>query len=40
MPTAPPSPTTMASSFESLNPATGQLVGRFPLDGPAEVGLP
>jgi acyl-CoA reductase-like NAD-dependent aldehyde dehydrogenase len=37
MPTATPSPTTMASSFESLNPATGQLVGRFPLDGPAEV---
>jgi acyl-CoA reductase-like NAD-dependent aldehyde dehydrogenase len=38
MPTVTPSPATTASSFESLNPATGQLVGRFPLDGPAEVG--
>ncbi|MDB5066080.1 MAG: aldehyde dehydrogenase [Chloroflexi bacterium] len=37
MPTVTASPTTTASSFESLNPATGQLVGRFPLDGPAEV---
>jgi acyl-CoA reductase-like NAD-dependent aldehyde dehydrogenase len=36
--TATPSPTTEASSFESLNPATGQLIGRFPVDGPAEVG--
>lgn len=35
--TATPSPTT-ATSFESLDPATGELVGRFPLDGPAEVG--
>jgi acyl-CoA reductase-like NAD-dependent aldehyde dehydrogenase len=36
--TATPSPTTETSSFESLNPATGQLIGRFPVDGPAEVG--
>jgi succinate-semialdehyde dehydrogenase / glutarate-semialdehyde dehydrogenase len=36
--TATPSPTTEASSFESLNPATGQVIGRFPIDGPAEVG--
>jgi acyl-CoA reductase-like NAD-dependent aldehyde dehydrogenase len=38
MVTATPSPTTAPSSFESLNPATGQLIGRFPVDGPAEVG--
>ena len=36
--TAPPSQATSASSFESLNPATGQVIGRFPIDGPAEVG--
>ncbi|HEX3605849.1 MAG TPA: aldehyde dehydrogenase family protein [Candidatus Dormibacteraeota bacterium] len=37
--TAPPTPTASASNstFESLDPATGQLVGRFPVDGPAEV---
>jgi acyl-CoA reductase-like NAD-dependent aldehyde dehydrogenase len=36
--TAPPSPRTSPSGFESLNPATGDVVGRFPLDGAAEVG--
>ena len=36
--TATPSPTISPSGFDSLNPATGDVVGRFPLDGPAEVG--
>jgi acyl-CoA reductase-like NAD-dependent aldehyde dehydrogenase len=37
----PPSPTTAGTTapiLESLNPATGEVVATFPVDGPAEVG--
>jgi acyl-CoA reductase-like NAD-dependent aldehyde dehydrogenase len=36
--TSTPAPSASASEFDSLNPATGDVVGRFPLDGAAEVG--